>query len=299
MIALSSGYQFDYMIPSGGLAYDGLGWRWERPLVRVGIIDPSLFTVVIKTLSYRPIIGNQRWYNPFRAVRPLFDNQLLLNGVANAVSLSNPGYLRWREEVAPNVDFSWQRLVASVSPEGSTCEEFAEMVSDLGQLGFVAVEINTSCPNVAPQRADEVIRCVGIAREATKKPLILKVSAAQDVSRIIPAVEGKIDAVSINAVPWDLVFPERRSPLAHLGGGAVSGKLAQQRNWNLLRWIKTISDLPVIGPDVWDFSDIARLGELGADAWSFGALQLCFPWKPTMYVKKAQSITRGNSLRLL
>lgn len=291
MIALKSGYQFEYMIASGGLALDGLGWGWERPLVRVGVIDPSLFTVVIKTLSYHPIAGNARWYNPFRCVRPLFDRQLSLVGTVNAVGLFNPGYLRWREKVAPRIDFSWQRLVASVTPYGATSEEFAEMVSNLGQLGFVAIEVNTSCPNISGQTAMEIIYSVRVAREATEKPLIVKVSAAQDVSMIITAVEGMVDAVSINSVPWKLVFPERRSPLAHFGGGAVSGQPAQERNWNLLRWIKTISDLPVIGPDVWDFSDIARLGELGADAWSFGALQLCFPWKPTIYVKKAQPIT--------
>lgn len=290
LITLSSGYQFEFIIGSGGLAFDGLGWSWEKPLVRVGIIDPSLFTVVIKTLSYHSIVGNARWYNPLRCVRPLFDRQPSLVGTVNAVGLSNPGYRWWCEEVAPQIDFSWQRLVVSVTPEGSTKEQFAEMVSALGRLRFVAIEVNTSCPNISGQTASEIIDFVRVAREATDKPLIVKVSAAQDVSMIVTAVEDTVDAVSINSVLWNLVFPGRKNPLAHLGGGAVSGRPAQERNWNLLRWIKTISDLPVIGPDVWDFSDIAKLGELGADAWSFGALQLCFPWKPTMYVRRFQSI---------
>jgi len=234
---------------------------------------PSLFTVVIKTLSYQPIAGNSRWYNPLRCVRPLRGNFLLPIGTANAVGLTNPGYRWWYKKVAPSVDFSWQRLVGSVSPEGSTVDQFAEMVSRLSQFRFVALEINPFCPNVTGYSAEKVVEYTKAAKEATPKPLIFKVSAAQDVSAIIPKVEGKIEAISINAVPWKLAFPEERSPLAHLDGGAVSGKPAQKRNWNLLQWIRVISpDIPVIGPDIWEYQDIARLEELGASASSFGAL---------------------------
>ena len=87
---------------------------------------------MVKTLSYHPLAGNARWYNPLWCVRPLFDRQLSLCGTVNAVGLTNPGYQRWLEEVAPRIDFSWQRLVASVTPYGATSEEFAEMISDLG-----------------------------------------------------------------------------------------------------------------------------------------------------------------------
>ena len=69
MISLSNGHTFEYMIASGALGFDGKGWIWERPLVRLGLIKPELFTVVIKTLTRNPRPGNLRWWKPWTCVR--------------------------------------------------------------------------------------------------------------------------------------------------------------------------------------------------------------------------------------
>ena len=71
MLTLSNGHSFTFMAASGALAFDGEGWPWEQPLRCLGLLDPSLFTIVTKTLTRHPRKGNLRWYNPFRVVRPL------------------------------------------------------------------------------------------------------------------------------------------------------------------------------------------------------------------------------------
>ena len=53
----------------------------------------------------------------------------------------------------------------------------------------------------------------------------------------------------------------------------------------LKKLVKTTS-IPVIGPSVWDFSDIEKLRKLGAKAVSFGSVFLKYPWRPTMFVHK-------------
>jgi len=47
-----------------------------------------------------------------------------------------------------------------------------------------------------------------------------------------------------------------------------------------------ITNVPVIGPSVWDFEDIEKLREMGAKAVSFGSVFMCHPWRPTLYVRR-------------
>jgi len=95
-----------------------------------------------------------------------------------------------------------------------------------------------------------------------------------------------IEAFSINAVPWNLVFPNCESPLAKYGGGAVSGKIAQPFIWPFAEKLIGITSRPIIGPSVWDFEDIEKLRDMGAKAVSFGSIFLCHPARPTRFVRK-------------
>lgn len=276
-----------YWVASGGLGFDCLGWPWERPLVWLGIIDPKLFIVVTKTLSWSRIIGNMR-ANPLYCVRPL-GSWLNPDGFVNAVGLSNPGYRWWLKSVASKMDFSWSRVVVSVSPSGAPdIESFQKMVTEIDSLGHLlaGIELNPSCPNVGGFSSAEIIDYTKATKRATTLPLYLKLSAAQKVAEIIPAVEDSVAGISINSVPWKLVFPNQTSPLAHLGGGAVSGRPVREANWELVRQIKAISDVRVIIPDIWDESDLAAARELGYCDYSFGAVHICRPWWPTACVRK-------------
>jgi len=44
-IKLSNDYVLDHVVASGGLEFGGKGWLWDRPLIWLGLIDPSLFII--------------------------------------------------------------------------------------------------------------------------------------------------------------------------------------------------------------------------------------------------------------
>lgn len=280
MIRFSNGHIFEYMTASGALGFDGKGWPWEQPWRWLGLLDPTLFTSVIKTLTLRPMEGNLRWYNPFRCVR------LINNGVVNAVGLSNPGVNWWCKKIGPSVNSAKIPLIASIFGEP---EELAEMARILNSFDLVGLEINISCPNTETgilQDTAKVIASCKAVKSNSSLPLILKMSVTHDVSRIVREAENLVEAISINSVPWAIAFPNRQSPLENLGGGGVSGKAAQQFTWDLVKQLTRLTTISIIGPSVWNFDDLSKIRNLGAKAISFGSIFMCHPWRPTLYVQK-------------
>lgn len=279
MIILSNGHRFEYMAASGALAFDGKGWFWEKPLKLLGVFKPSLFTVVIKTLTREPRQGNLRWYNPFKCVR------IMSGGTVNAVGLTNPGMEWWRKKIGPRIDSTKIPIVGSILGEP---DELVEMARMLNSFDLVGLEINASCPNTNDDLLTNTAKIVEGCR-ATKSvsrfPIILKLSVVHDIEEIVNKTKDIIEAFSINSVPWQLVFPSLSSPLEHFGGGGVSGKIAQPYTWTLVFRLSKMG-VPVIGPSVWNFKDIDRVRALGAKAISFGSIFLKHPWRPTLYVKR-------------
>ncbi len=281
MIEFSNGHKFEYMVASGALGFDGKGWSWEWPLRWIGLLAPSLFTVVIKTLTYLPRRGNLRWYNPLGCIQPMS------GGVVNSVGLTNPGIHWWCRKIGPKVNQKKISLVGSILSD--KINELVMMAKMLNEFDLVALEINASCPNTEGdllENTEKVIRGCLVVKEVSRFPLILKLSVVHDIKSILLGVKGIIEAISINSVPWKTIFPDKESPLEHLGGGGVSGKIAQPHTWNLIGRIANQSIIPVIGPSVWDFEDIKKLRKIGAKAISFGSIFLRYPWRPTQFVRK-------------
>lgn len=286
MITLSNGHAFKYMVASGALAFDGKGWPWERPLVLFGLIKPELFTVVIKSLTRKPRVGNLRWWKPWTCVR------LIPGGSVNKVGLTNPGIEWWCREVGPKLDFKKFPTAGSIFGDEKELVEMAEM---LNRFDLVALEVNVSCPNTghAIEQAEMVVNSVKVVKRASRHPVIVKVSADQDYLTIARGLVGIAEAVSLNSVPWKTVFTNgEQTPLWKLekqvggGGGGVSGKPAQKHNWAAVEALAKQGSLPVIGPSVMEFEDMEKLRKLGAKAIGFGAIHLRTPWKPTSFVKK-------------
>lgn len=286
MITFSNGHSFEYIAASGALGFDGRGWLWERPLRWAGLLDSSLFTVVVKTLTRYPRKGNLRWRNPFECVR------FLRGGVANAVGLTNPGVEWWCEKIGTSIDSRKIPIIVSIAGEP---RELAEMAEMLNSFDLVGLEINASCPNVGEclidntQQTMEGLRWV---KKISRFPIILKLSVVKNVETIARQTDGLVEALSINSVPWSVIFPNRPSPFVHLGtDGAVSGSIVQWYNWHLAARLVRISKIPVIGPDIWDYDDIAMIREFGVKAISFGSVFLRYPWRPTLFVKRKLKAT--------
>lgn len=291
MIRLSNGHEFKYMVASGALGFGGKGWLWERPLRRMGLIDPSLFTVVIKTLTYESRKGNLRWYNPLGCIRPMW------GGVVNAVGLTNPGIDWWCENIGPFIDLGGISLVGSILSDD--IDELVDMAIMLDKFKLVALEINASCPNTTEgdllKNTQKIIDACHAVKKETNLPLILKLSVVHDVIPIINGVSDVVEAISINSVPWNVIFPNKISPLKHLGGGGVSGKIAQEHTWRLVRKIVMMHSIDVVAPSIWDYEDIERARRLGAKAISFASVFLPYPCRPTSYVKRDMKIQKGKT----
>lgn len=281
MITLSNGHSFEYMAASGALAFDGNGWPWEYPLRWTGLLDPSLFTIVIKTLTRHPRKGNLKLYKPWTCIH------FLPNGAVNAVGLTNPGIEWWHKTIGPTVKKSGLSLVGSIL--SNTTDELKEMAAMLNDVGLVGLEINASCPNSDDdllRNTKRVIESVLAVKEQSSLPLLLKLSVVHDIETITRELADSIEAYSINSVPWGIVFPNRNSPLAHLGDGGVSGNSAQPHTWKLLERLTRITDTPTIGPSIWNYNDIAEVRKRGARAVSFGSVFMRYPWRPTLYIRK-------------
>lgn len=279
MIRLSNGHCFEYMAASGALGFDGKGWFWERPLKWLGLFDPSLFTVVIKTLTISPI---KEKTSVIRRVR------IISNGVVNAIRLENPGIKWWCEKIGPTVDARKISLVASIFGEPDEIKKMAEILNDFDLVG---VELNASCPSTDSdilQNTKKVIMECEILKKTSRHPVILKASVAHEIGKIIREVSDFIEAISINSVHWDIAYGSQRiSPLEVFGGGGVSGKAAQPFTWALAEKLVNSTSIPIIGPSVWDFEDIAKLRQkIRVKAISFGSIFLRYPWRPTLFVKR-------------
>ena len=287
MIQFSNSHKFEYMAASGALNFDGKGYLWEWIFRWLGFLNPSLFTVVIKTLTYEPRKGNLQWFNPFSCIR------LLSNGVVNAVGLTNPGIKWWCQRIGPRVNQDKIPLVASIFSENT--KKLALMATMLNDFNLVGLEINASCPSVERRflkDTTKIIESCQAVKEKSRFPIILKLSVVHNVEAIVPQLEGVIEAISINSVPWSFAFPDNKSPLARFGGGGISGEIAQPFTWKFLKRLVKATSIPVIGPSVWYFSDIENLRRLGAKAISFGSVFLKYPWRPTSFVNKDKG---GNS----
>ncbi len=284
MIRLSNGHVLEYVASAGALAFDGRGWPWEHPLRWLGILDPTLFTPITKTLTATPREGNLKLWHPWTCIR------LIPGGSVVAVALTNPGLPWWIKHVGPRISRQQQPLVCSIF--GDTAVEVAAMAASLNDVDLAAVEINASCPNVdgsdLQNDSNAVIEACRLAKQRCRHPLLLKLSVLHDANAIVPAVTQYIEALDINLVPWSIAFPNRKSPLERLGGGGVSGRAAQKHNWDFMRRLVALGSTPVIGPGVWEYNDIARIRALGAGAVSFGSIFMRYPWRPTAYVRRDQ-----------
>jgi len=280
MIQLSNNEQIEFLTGSGALGFDGRGWWWEYPLRWLGLLNPHDFAIVVKTLTLRPRRGNLRWYAPWRCVR------LIPGGTVNAVGLTNPGIEWWIRTCYPRMRRLGLQTIVSVYAESvGEAEQLARL---LAPLQLTAIELNASCPNVPHDSAVAHVAGIAQALHRAGHPLIVKVGYDQPYVEMAQALEGIAEAVhAINAVPWRLVFAERRSPLAHLGGGAVSGEPIRPFVREAVARLHRSTRLPIIaGGGIYSLRDLEELWAIGARAFSIGTLFLRAPWLPNRLVRQ-------------
>lgn len=284
MIQLSNGYVFDYGCASGAMGFNGNGYFWEQPWRWLGALRPQDFTIIIKTLTYKPRQGNLRWYAPWRAVR-LGDNE----SIVNAVDLTNPGYQWWCVNPYHYIKQKGYKVIVSIAPE--TIREVKEMVTAMNLLDIIGIQLNPFCPNANHDRSTEhVCQIVETAIKLSKHPVIVKLTWQDDFLTICKCLDGRVAAFElINSVPFNIVYPYDVSPLVKYGyKGAVSGPPIKDYARRALRKVKEeYIRTPIIsGGGIDSYEEAMLREEIGAEGIVFGSVFIRKPWLPNSIIKK-------------
>jgi dihydroorotate dehydrogenase len=279
MIRLANGHELDFVVASGALNFTGNGYWWEQPFRWLGFIRPDEFTIITKTLTFHPRKGNLRWWAPWRCVR------LIKGGTHNAVGLTNPGFRYWIDRYYPVTRSYGYKIIVSISPD--SVDEAIEMAGVLSTLQVCGIEVNPSCPNVAHYAG--AVDLVNAVVANTHHPVIVKLGYTS-YKEICPQLDGKVAAFDlINAVPWGHIFGSQPSPLAHFGGGAISGDPIIIHSRDALEWGKKNLKTPIIsGGGINTYEEAMARFNMGADAISFGTLFLRRPWRPNRIVARCK-----------
>lgn len=178
-------------------------------------------------------------------------------GMLNSIGLANVGLERFRSEKLPWLARRLSHARVLINVAGRTAEEFAHVVRALeGEAGFVAFELNVSCPNVKEggalfsAREDTLAEVIGAARAATTRPLVAKLAPnVPDMGRMAEvAVDAGADALTLSNTFPGLLFDTRtRRPLLGAGAGGVSGAAVLPMGVHAVWQARRRVEVPIIG----------------------------------------------------
>lgn len=178
-------------------------------------------------------------------------------GMLNAVGLANVGLDAFRRDRLPWLNRRLERARVLVNVAGRTAEEFGELVRALdAEDGFVAFELNVSCPNVKEggaifcAREDLLADAVRHARRATSRPLIVKLAPnVPDIGAIaaVAVAEGADGLTLVNTAPGLLFDVQTRRAMLGNGTGGVSGPALLPIGIHAVFQARQRVDVPIIG----------------------------------------------------
>lgn len=223
-------------------------------------------------------------------------------GVAlNSVGLSNPGIRLLAEAWADSAaDLGGPWLLSMMSVESTASSRLAELkemvswVASRGLPGRPGLQINLSCPNVGidpSSLVDEASAALDIAEELDL-PTLLKVNVLFPVeaARVLSSHRRCDGFVCSNTIPWGKLpevidwkglFGTDVSPLAHIGGGGLSGAPLLPV---VAGWLKVVRHVgvtcPIVGGGgILDPAGADFLLDAGADAVELGSISFLRPWR--------------------
>lgn len=234
---------------SGARGFFGEGYRYHRPLKPFGL-DWRHSTFAAKTMTLPKRAGNMPLLEDYtpkefypRCIRVNFFGGAPLN----AVGLSNPGAQALLEcGKFQKIPRPFQLSFMAV---GLTRDERRKEVEGFGRLlahylpGFrskIALQLNYSCPNLEGHETAEEELIIEIAEDLAilgsyvDVLFVIKLSSATSVETVLAIGSQPLCAALClgNTIKW-CDFPDQlklkyfgtlKSPLAHLGGGGVSGR---------------------------------------------------------------------------
>jgi dihydroorotate dehydrogenase (NAD+) catalytic subunit len=213
----------------------------------------------------------------------------------NSIGLANPGV-----EAACTDKLPWlrdnirkARVLASVA--GHTVDDYVRVVERMeAEEGFVAFELNLSCPNVGglPFALDlnALATVVSAVRPLTRRPVIVKLAPnAPDLAETARVAEGAgADGITlINTMPGLALDEDTGAARLGAGGGGMSGPALKAVGLAAVRRARTGSDLPIIGVGgVFNAHDALDYLNEGASLVQIGTASFAAP-------RAAEAVIRG------
>ena len=302
-------------VASGTLNFFGQGWPFHSlyKLLFPWRFDFTGATFTSKTTTWEerpgnlPLTGNLQ---PAELRPDCIRIYLLQAMVLNAVGLSGPGAQallaanEWQQRLLPWV-LSFMSVAQTKAQRLQELQAFVDLVCKR-QPEFrakFALQINISCPNTGhntTQLVDEALELLTIANQLGV-PVDLKVNALIS-HELIREIEGAqlCDVITCsNTIPWGTLseqinwqklFGSTTSPLAHLGGGGLSGRPILDV---VCRWIAKARALGIRMPikgggGILCPQDAAKMISAGANAIEIGTIGIVRPWQvqPTISFAK-------------
>lgn len=241
-------------------------------------------TVIAKSTTRHPRKGNFILYNPFTWK---YIKKLPNCGMLNAYGLTNQGIEKCVKKFKGNDNTN---IIPSLYQEFYKGKDLAIndiliLALTLRDVGVKIVELNFSCPNskeAIVKNMDNSLNCVKELKKSFPSFfMIAKISIAHPYEFSQELERAGIDAIhGINTVPFEMVYPNKISPLTKVGGGGVSGKpifwIAYDYNKELRKKVR----IPVImGGGVMNLDHVIKYEGIGANAVSICTVALRNPAK--------------------
>ncbi|MBM4286710.1 MAG: hypothetical protein FJ135_00925 [Deltaproteobacteria bacterium] len=259
-----------------------------RQLLR--LVQATDTTVITKSATRRRRRGN---FIPGNPLTWGYIRRIAGQGMLNAYGLTNAGVEVCARQIKASREKGIQ-VIPNYYPEfakgtDTAIRETLESIEIYQRFlgpALWGLELNFSCPNAQEAITENVsqgIRCVeAVRRHYPGLFLIAKISVvhpyefAQELERLgVGAIHG------VNTVPYALIFPEGRyppSPLAHVGGGGVSGGPAGAAAMSYNAGLRQkVGVFLIMGCGVTGGEDVRRYFDMGADAVSVCTLALRRP----------------------
>lgn len=300
---------------AGAQGFFGEGYPYHRWWKLIGLTFNDCGLVAkTTTLHQRPgnmplkddCITPREWRPKCIVVRPL------KGVVLNSVGLSGPGAKallddgRWQLR-GESFFLSFMSVKATVDDRLAELKDFIALLQPYlrGFRTSVGLEINFSCPNAGLDPLsliNEVGQTLDVAA-ALGIPLQCKFNAMVPVKPVCETCQHEAcDAITMsNTIPWSKraeridwkgLFGTDQSPLAHIGGGGLSG-------WPLLPivcdWIETARDYGFKKP-IWACGGIESrhavksAHKAGASGVQLGVVAILRPWRMRGIIRYANEL---------
>lgn len=176
------------------------------------------------------------------------------SGMLNSIGLQNPGVAHLKSEELPWLREQGATTIVNVS--GHSFDEYVQVIEALEDAPVDAYEVNISCPNVDAggmtlgTHAPSVEKVVSLCREATSRPLIVKLTPnVTDITEIARAAEASgADAISlINTLLGMAIDVKRRRPVLARVVGGFSGPAVKPVALRMVWQCSKAVSVPILG----------------------------------------------------